>query len=328
MQIVFGALRLGRFVNWLPFAVVRGVFVGVGGYIFMTQTLWFLGAPVEPGIGVVAIIASWPQAVANINVDAFAVATISLAGVHAVAGPAAPGGAQRAGGADRQRRSPERTAGSTRRPGSASRAIGFPGSCRTPVLTTAVLVDAIQPALILAFLSSIYNLLTALVIDPIAGRTHKPNRELIGLGVGNVAAGLIGALPGAQRRPRARCWPPGRAGGRRSPAWYAPRCCLAVLFGLGNTLAWIPDAAFAGILIKVAWDMMDVRFLRRIPKLSPDIGLVTLLTAALSTFVDVISAIAVGFFISGMAYAMRSQRQEINQTISTPLLDMVLFRRG
>ena len=100
---------------------------------------------------------------------------------------------------------------------------------------------------------------------------------------------------------------------------------LAVLLGLGGTLAWVPNAAFAGILIKVGWDMMDVRFLRRIPKLSPDIGLVTLLTAALSTFVDVISAIAVGFFISGMAYAMRSQRQEINQTISTPLLDMVLF---
>ena len=65
LQISFGALRLGRFVNWLPVSVVRGVFVGVGCYIFMSQTLWFLGAPVEPGIGLVAIIASWPQAVAN-----------------------------------------------------------------------------------------------------------------------------------------------------------------------------------------------------------------------------------------------------------------------
>ena len=39
---------------------------------------------------------------------------------------------------------------------------------------------------------------------------------------------------------------------------------------------WIPHAAFAGILIKVAWDMLDVRFLRRLPKLSADIGIVTL----------------------------------------------------
>ena len=52
------------------------------------------------------------------------------------------------------------------------------------MLTTAVLVDAIQPALILAFLSSIYNLLTALIIDPIAGRNHKPNREFVRPGSG------------------------------------------------------------------------------------------------------------------------------------------------
>ena len=321
MQIVFGALRLGRFVNWLPFSVVRGVFVGVGGYIFMTQTLWFLGAPVEPGIGVVAIIASWPRAVANVNLDAFAVATISLlvfmlwpARLHrvvpnalvalivsTVAGALWFDAAARIG-------EPQ---------------IGLP-VIQTPILTISVLVDAIQPALILAFLSSIYNLLTALIIDPIAGRNHKPNRELFGLGVGNIAAGLIGALPGAASAPCSLL--AARSGGRTPlTGVVCAAVLLAVLFGLGSTLAWIPNAAFAGILIKVGWDMMDVRFLRRIPKLSPDIGLVTLLTAALSTFVDVISAIAVGFFISGMAYAMRSQRQEINQTISTPLLDMVLF---
>ncbi len=321
MQIVFGALRLGRFINWLPFSVVRGVFVGVGGYIFMTQTLWFVGAPVEPGIGVVAIIASWPRALANLNVDAFAVATTSLlvfalwpAKLHrvvpnalvalivaTVAGALLFDGATRIG-------EPE---------------IGIP-ALQAPVLTTSVLVEAIQPALILAFLSSIYNLLTALIIDPIAGRTHKPNRELFGLGVGNIAAGLLGALPGAASAPCSLL--AARSGGRTPlTGVVCAAVLLAVLFGLGNTLAWIPHAAFAGILIKVGWDMMDVRFLRRIPRLSPEIGIVTLLTAALSMFVDVISAIAVGFFVAGMAHAMRSQHREINQTVSTPLLDMVLF---
>ena len=98
MQIVFGALRLGRFVNWLPFSVVRGVFVGVGGYIFMTQTLWFVGAPVEPGIGVVAIIASWPAGGGQPQRRRLRRVHDLAAGVHAVAGPAAPRGAQRAGG--------------------------------------------------------------------------------------------------------------------------------------------------------------------------------------------------------------------------------------
>ena len=188
-------------------------------------------------------------------------------------------------------------------------------------------MDAIQPALILAFLSSIYNLLTALIIDPITGRTHKPNRELFGLGVGNIVAGLIGGLPGAASAPCSLL--AARSGGRTAVTGVVcAAVLLAVLFGLGSTLAWIPNAAFAGILIKVGWDMMDIRFLRRIPRLSADIGIVTLLTAALSIFVDVISAIAVGFFIAGMANALRSERQELNQTISTPLLDMVLFPEG
>ena len=324
LQIAFGALRLGRFVNWLPVSVVRGVFVGVGCYICMSQTLWFLGAPVEPGIGLIAIIASWPQAVANLNGDALGVALITLAvfivwppRLHRVVPNALA--ALIAG----------TLAGALwfdAAPRIAEPRIGIP-ALQPPVLSPSVLLDAIQPALILAFLSSIYNLLTALIIDPITGRTHKPDRELFGLGVGNIAAGLIGGLPGAASAPCSLL--AARSGGRTPVTGVVcAAVLLAVLFGLGSTLAWVPHAAFAGILIKVGWDMMDIRFLRRIPRLSADIGIVTLLTAALSIFADVISAIAVGFFIAGMANALRSERQELNQTISTPLLDMVLFPEG
>ena len=45
----------------------------------MTQTLWFLGAPIEPGIGVFEVIASWPNAILNLNVHALAVSVITLA---------------------------------------------------------------------------------------------------------------------------------------------------------------------------------------------------------------------------------------------------------
>lgn len=320
-QIAFGLLRLGRFANWLPFPVVRGVFVGVGGYIFMTQTLWFLGAPIEPGIGVFEVIASWPNAILNLNVHALAVSVITLgvfilwpdrfhrvvpdALVALVAGALA--------GVFLFSQAP--TIGDT--------PIRLP-EIQIPVLQGGVLLDAIQPALILAFLSSMYNLLTALIIDPLTGRTHQPNRELVGLGIGNIVTGAVGGLPGAASAPCALL--AARAGGRTAVTGIVcAAVLLAILFGLGRAIAYIPHAAFAGILIKVGWDMMDFRFLRRIPRLSPDIGLVTLLTAFLSLVVDVISAIAVGFIISGMANALRFQSQQLNQTISTPLLDMLLF---
>ena len=321
IQIGFGALRLGRFANWLPFPVVRGVFVGVGGYIFMTQTLWFLGSDIEPGIGLIEVITSWPNAVLNLNIHAFAVAVITLAVfiswpdrlhrfipdalvaliVGALAGVFLFDSAPRLGDTP----------------------IGLP-EIQIPVFHSHLLLDAIQPALILAFLSSMYNLLTALIIDPLTGRTHQPNRELIGLGMGNIVTGAIGGLPGAASAPCALL--AARAGGRTAvTGMVCAAVLLAILFGLGRVISYIPHAAFAGILIKVGWDMMDFRFLRRIPRLSPDIGLVTLLTALLSLLVDVISAIAVGFIVSSMANALRFQSQQLNQTISTPLLDMLLF---
>ena len=320
-QIVFGLLRLGRFANWLPFPVVRGVFVGVGGYIFMTQTLWFLGAPIEPGIGVFEVIASWPNAILNLNVHALAVSVITLAVfilwpdrfhrvvpdalVALIAGALA--------GVFLFSQAP--TIGDT--------PIGLP-EIQLPVLQGGILLDAIQPALILAFLSSMYNLLTALIIDPLTGRTHQANRELVGLGIGNIVTGAVGGLPGAASAPCSLL--AARAGGRTAVTGIVcAAVLLAILFGLGRAISYIPHAAFAGILIKVGWDMMDFRFLRRIPRLSPDIGLVTLLTAFLSLVVDVISAIAVGFIVSGMANALRFQSQQLNQTISTPLLDMVIF---
>lgn len=321
IQIGFGALRLGRFANWLPFPVVRGVFVGVGGYIFLTQTLWFLGSDIEPGIGLIEVITSWPNAVLNLNIHALAVAVITLAVfiswpdrfhrfipdalvaliVGALAGVFLFDSAPRLGDTP----------------------IGLP-EIQIPVFHGHILLDAIQPALILAFLSSMYNLLTALIIDPLTGRTHQPNRELVGLGIGNIVTGAIGGLPGAASAPCALL--AARAGGRTAvTGMVCAAVLLAILFGLGRVISYIPHAAFAGILIKVGWDMMDFRFLRRIPRLSPDIGLVTLLTALLSLLVDVISAIAVGFIVSSMANALRFQSQQLNQTISTPLLDMLLF---
>lgn len=321
IQIAFGLLRLGRFANWLPFSVVRGVFVGVGGYIFMTQTLWFLGSPIEPGIGLFDIIASWPSAILDVNLHALAVAVITLAVF--ISWP------------DRLHRYvPDALVALivgalagvflfTSAPQLGDTPIGLP-EFQTPVFQGNFLLEAIQPALILAFLSSMYNLLTALIIDPLTGRTHKPDRELVGLGIGNIVTGALGGLPGAASAPCSLL--AARAGGRSAvTGMVCAGVLLAILFGLGRAIAYIPHAAFAGILIKVGWDMMDVRFLRRIPKLSPDIGLVTLLTALLSLVFDVISAIAVGFIVSGMANALRFQSQQLNQTISTPLLDMIIF---
>ena len=66
-----------------------------------------------------------------------------------------------------------------------------------PVFAPGVIIGFLQPAFILALLGSIDSLLTSLVADALTRTTHNPNRELVGQGIGNFAAGLIGGLPGA-----------------------------------------------------------------------------------------------------------------------------------
>ena len=65
-----------------------------------------------------------------------------------------------------------------------------------PLEALGVLADILQAALILALVNSIDSLLTSLIADSMTRTRHNSNRELFGQGVGNVAAGLLGVLPG------------------------------------------------------------------------------------------------------------------------------------
>ena len=73
--------------------------------------------------------------------------------------------------------------------------IGLP-PLQLPYISVDVLVQSVEPALIIALLGSIDSLLTSLVADAMTRTRHNPNMELVGQGIGNIAAGFIGGLPG------------------------------------------------------------------------------------------------------------------------------------
>ena len=110
------------------------------------------------------------------------------------------------------------------------------------------LLDALEPALILALLGSVDSLLTALVADSLTGGRHKPDRELIAQGVGNMAAGLFGGLPGAGGTTSTVINI--QAGGRtRASGALRPIVLLALLvFGFGRYVEPIPLAALADVV--------------------------------------------------------------------------------
>ncbi len=320
IQIALGVLRIGRFVGYTPYSVISGFMSGVGIIIILVQTLPFLGTEVAAG-GPLGAVQAWPSAVRDVNFGALAIAGLTLA--VGILWPS------------RLRRFLPPTlaaliAGTllgvlwlTDTPVIGEVPTGLP-SPRFPELGPDVLVRAVQPAIIIALLGSIDSLLTSLVADSMTRTRHNPNRELVGQGIGNVAAGLIGGLPGAGATLGTVVNL--RAGGR-TPVSGALRAAilLALVLGLGRYVEAIPHAALAGILMKVGWDIIDWRFLTRIHRVQREHLLVMLITLGLTVFLDLITAVAIGLIAAGMASARQFERLQMDSVVSVPLLDRSFF---
>ena len=320
IQILLGALRIGRFVGYTPYSVISGFMSGVGIIIILVQTLPFLGAPVASG-GPLGAVQAWPDAVRGFNVSALVIAVVTL--VVGIVWPS------------RLRKFLPPTLAAlisgtllgvlwlTDTPVIGEVPTGLP-TLRFPEMAPDVLVRAVQPAIIIALLGSIDSLLTSLVADSMTRTRHNPNRELVGQGIGNMAAGLIGGLPGAGATLGTVVNL--RAGGR-TPVSGALRAAilLALVLGLGRYVEAIPHAALAGILMKVGWDIIDWRFLTRIHRVQREHLLVMLITLGLTVFLDLITAVAIGLIAAGMASARQFERLQMDSVVSVPLLDLSFF---
>ena len=306
LQIAFGLMRVGRYVSYTPYSVVSGFMSGIGVIIILIQTLPFVGAAAVSG-GPMGAVMSWPAVVHGINTDALMIALLALAvmifwpnrfGRYLPAPLAALIAGTLAG------LLVFHTA-----PVIGDVPTGLP-ALRIPSVELASLPAIVEPALILALLGSIDSLLTSLVADSITRSRHDSNRELIGQGIGNVAAGLIGALPGAGATMRTVVNV--RAGGRTrlSGALHA-LILLALVLGLGPIAEQIPHAALAGILMKVGWDIIDWSYLKRFRSAPRDKLTVMLVTLTLTVFVDLITAVAVGLILAGFVTARWMETEEL-----------------
>ena len=315
-QVAFGILRVGRYVSYTPYSVVSGFMSGIGVIIIVIQALPFLGLPTAGG-GPMNALRALPAAVGQIDPASVAVALLAL-GV-AVFWPQrlrvwlpSPLAALIAG-----------TLAAvfvfTETPAIGVVPTGLP-DFHLPVVSLAALPDILQPALILALLGSIDSLLTSLVADSVTRTRHRSNRELIGQGIGNMAAGLIGGLPGAGATMRTVVNV--RAGGRTplSGALHAV-VLLALVLGMGPVAEIIPHAALAGILMKVGWDIIDWGYLKRIRRAPRDKVFVMFVTLGLTVFVDLITAVGVGLILAGFATARWMEVEEMKGLTSVALSD-------
>lgn len=316
IQIVMGLSKAGRFVAYTPYSVVSGFMSGIGLMIIIINILPFLGEPVAQG-GPREVLRLLPDAASNFNLNGFILATLTL-GI-AVFWP-------RRLNIYMPNYLVALLIGTfvgelwlTGSPIIGEVPVGFP-ELRMPDLSTDQLVGALQPAIILALLGSIDSLVTSLSVDAMCHTRHKPDKELLGQGIGNTAAGMIGALPGAGATMDTMVNI--RSGGR-TPVSGVVRSLviLGLVLGLGRYVEAIPHAVMAGMLVKIGWEAIDWQFIKRSLHVQKTHLTVMLITMGLTVFVDIVAAVAMGLIAAGLASSRQLERLQLDSVVSVPLLD-------
>ncbi len=303
--IAAGMLKLGQLIKYIPHPVVTGFTAGIAVIIATSQVKDFLGlqmaqVPAE-------FLPKWQAyaaAMGSINWPTLAVGGSALVLILALrrAAPKLPGfliAVVASAATVSLLGLPVDTIG--------SRFPDIPPGLPMPSLPelSFAKVQAVLPsAFTIAFLAGIEALLSAVVADGMAGTRHRPNQELIGQGVANLASALFGGLPatGAIARTATNI----RAGAK-TPVAGMLHAAFVLLFSLFGTdlMGFVPMAALAAILFTVAWGMSEHERFIALLKVPGGDRLVLLLTFGLTVLIDLTVAIGVGVTLASLMFMAR-----------------------
>lgn len=306
-QILFGLIRLGKYVRYIPYPVLSGFMSGIGVIIILQQIYPLIGMktpmlvvdmisqfpekvteittywPLILGLGTIAIIQLFPYITKKVPATLVALIVMTIVSLYT--------------GIDK------------------SLTIGeIPSGLPMPFFTKvelagldwwALIQSALVPGLTLAGLGCIDTLLTSVVADNITKTKHNSNQELIGQGIGNALAGMFCGIAGAGATMRTVVNV--KSGGRSQISGMVHALfLLAILLGLGSLVKFVPLSVLAGILVTVGIGIIDFQGFRdlvRIPKSDAFVLLVVFFT---TVFVDLLTAVGIGMVIACVLFMKRA----------------------
>ena len=306
LQILFGMLKLGRYVTFISYPVISGFMSGIGCIIIILQLAPLFGHPVSQE-GVFPALENLPYVFSAPSIDALSVGLLTLFIVVFL---------------PQQWRKWVPPYLVALLVGTLATILVFPqiptiGNIQSglpefylPVIELTVFTKMVQAALLLAVLGSIDSLLTSVIADRLTQSQHDSNQELIGQGIGNIAAGLVGGIAGAGAT--MRTFVNVRAGGQTplSGATHA-LILLALVLGLAPLAESIPLAVLAGILLHVGWNIIDWDFLRRMRGVRRAGMSIMLTVLFLTVLVDLMTAVAVGIIMASLVSASRLSEHQL-----------------
>jgi SulP family sulfate permease len=150
-------------------------------------------------------------------------------------------------------------------------------------------------------LGAIDSLLTSVVADNMTKTRHKPNKELVGQGIGNSVAAFFGGIPGAGATIRTVVNI--NAGGKtKLSGMIAGLLLLVILLGVGPVASKIPAAVLAGILVTVGIGVMDYKGLKAIPNMPRQEVIIMFVVLILASAWNLVAAVGIGLIIASLMF--------------------------
>ena len=306
-QVIFGLIRIGKYVRYIPYPVLSGFMSGIGVIIILQQIYPIIGK--KSPASTLDMIINFPAALADgVSVIALALglACISLIVLVPKVTKKVPATLVALIAV---------TVVSLFTNLDSSLTIGnIPAGLPMPFFTkvqldgidwASVLEASIVPGLTLAGLGSIDTLLTSVVADNITKTKHNSNQELIGQGIGNAVAGLFCGIAGAGATMRTVVNV--KSGGRTQISGMIHAVLLlAILLGLGSLVKYVPLSVLAGILITVGWGIIDFRGFKDILRIPKSDAFVMMVVFLMTVFVDLLTAVGIGMVIACVLFMKRA----------------------
>ena len=307
--VLFGLLRLGTIIKYIPYPIIVGFTSGIAVTIFTTQIKDLFGLQITniPS----DFIEKWGAYAQNINTIDLWSALIGILSVIIIAimprfSKKIPGSLvaiivmtilalvlKNTLGITSIETIGDRFAISNQLP-----------DAQVPQMSWETIKGLVSPALTIAILGAIESLLSATVADGVIGDHHDSNTELMAQGLANIAAPLFGGIPatGAIARTMTNI----NNGGKTPISGIVHAVVLLLIFLFLMPLAqYIPMACLAGVLVIVSYGMSGWRSFKELMKNPKSDVAVLLITFFLTIIFDLTIAIEVGLIIACLLFMKR-----------------------
>ncbi|MCA1180411.1 SulP family inorganic anion transporter [Bacillus licheniformis] len=292
IQLIFGVLKIARFMKFIPRSVMVGFVNALAILIFMAQVPHFVGVSnmtyVVAGITllIIYVLPRFTKAVPSALVAIIAMTVFAIFGHFDL-----------------------RTVGDLGEMKQSLPAFMIPNI----PFNFETLAIIFPTAFALSIVGLLESLLTSSIVDDMTDTESDKNRESRGQGIANIVAGFFGGMAGCAMIGQSVINV--KSGGRgRLSTFVAGVFLMFLIMVLGDWVVQIPMAALAGVMIMVSigtFDWSSFSMLRKVPLTDSIVMIVTVVTVVATH--DLSKGVFAGVILSAIFFVAKISKLKIEE---------------